>query len=58
MKSFKQLAKAAYEAGQQSMQAQKLSTLPHPPWAQLPPSSQRVWVEVARAVVQEMATVQ
>lgn len=58
MKSFKQLAKAAYEAGQQSMRAQKLSTMVPPPWTELPPSSQRVWVEVARAVVQEMATVQ
>lgn len=58
MKSFKLLAKAAYEAGQQSMSAQRLITTPQPPWAQLPPSSQRVWVEVARAVVQEMASVQ
>lgn len=58
MKSFKQLAKAAYEAGQQSMRVQKLSTMPQPPWAALPASSQRVWEEVARAVVQEMATVQ
>jgi hypothetical protein len=58
MKSFEQLAKAAYEAGQQSMRAQNIIATRAPAWSELPPSSQQVWVEVARTVVQEMATVQ
>ncbi|MGQ0711639.1 MAG: hypothetical protein ACT4NV_18045 [Rhodoferax sp.] len=58
MKSYLQLARAAYEAGQKSMQEQKLPTAGVLPWAALPAASKNVWVAVARCVVAEMASVQ
>lgn len=58
MKSYLQLAQAAYEAGQKSMQEQRLPTARVMTWPELPAASKNVWIAVARSVVQEMATVQ
>lgn len=58
MKSYLQLARAAYEAGNKAMQEQKLPTARVLPWPELPAASKNVWIAVARCVVHEMASVQ
>lgn len=58
MKSYLQLARAAYEAGHKSMQDQKLPTARVLPWSELNAATKNVWIAVARSVVQEMASVQ
>lgn len=58
MKSYLQLARAAYEAGQKSMHDQKLPTARVLPWSEMSAAHKNVWIAVARSVVQEMASVQ
>lgn len=58
MKSYLQLARAAYEAGQKSMQDQRLPTARVLAWSELPATSKNVWIAVARCVVAEMASLQ
>lgn len=58
MKSYLQLARSAYEAGQNSMKEQRLPTGRVLSWSELPAASKNVWIAVARAIVQEMASLQ
>lgn len=55
MKSYLQLAKEAYEAGQQAMRELGLPTAKTPPWEHLPDASKNVWVAVAKRLFAEFS---
>jgi hypothetical protein len=56
MKSFQQLAQAAYEAHQAEGVKQNGGT--PAPWLSLSPGQQARWVKVAQVVVAEVAAIQ